>query len=379
MIDFGKWAVMSHKDDTGLGRCASDLRRVLGLGRHLVTPSDRLVGQHLSGEAEIEFRSDFTDEQVRAAFEGLRGIILVERFWWHPRLLSIAREMGILTIAALNWEWFTGWDEQWKLVDALVCPTYYAVHVVRKYGFKSNSVFIPYGVDTSRFPAREINGPARLFVHNAGIVEADDRKGTGDTIRAFKKTRRDDIRLIVRMQNEASMPKPDSRIEIRIGNLPDSASLYLEGDCAIQPSRMEGIGFMILEPLAAGLPVITTNYPPMNEYVRDVNLLASTRLFKRKAFPSQWVKHAHLRLADVSDLTRKIEWCASNDLSALSHANRVWSEQRYDPKRLSERWAELVEALYTHRLDAYVKSADQQDEGLFERPESALSELFPWL
>ena len=46
---------------------------------------------------------------------------------------------------------------------------------------------------------------------------------------------------------------------MRTGNLKDPADLYKEGDAAIQPSRMEGLGFMVLEPVCCGMPVITTD------------------------------------------------------------------------------------------------------------------------
>jgi glycosyltransferase involved in cell wall biosynthesis len=370
VVDFSQWAVLSHKDETGLGRIAADLRRVLKLGRHLVTPSERISGNPVLTADEMVFHRELSDAELRAAFDGLRGIILVERFWWHNRLLAVAREMGIFTVCAVNWEWFTADDPQWKLVDVLVCPTYYGLNLVQQYGYKNNAVYIPYGLDLSRYQSRAVTGPARLFVHNAGIVESDDRKGTGDTIRAFKKTRRDDIRLLVRVQNEAKLPKPDSRIEIQIGALADPADLYKIGDCAIQPSRMEGVGFMVLEALASGFPVVTTDYPPMNEYVRNPEMLVKTGWLKRKAFPTQWVKHAHLVLPDIADLARKIEWCATHDLSKASQENRAWSEARYSKKLQLMLWSGLVEALESGQLESYVMKCNASDNKILYRDEN---------
>ena len=42
-LDFKQWAVVAHKDDTGLGRQARDIRKVLSLGRHIVIPTERLT------------------------------------------------------------------------------------------------------------------------------------------------------------------------------------------------------------------------------------------------------------------------------------------------------------------------------------------------
>jgi glycosyltransferase involved in cell wall biosynthesis len=42
--------------------------------------------------------------------------------------------------------------------------------------------------------------------------------------------------------------------------------LYEEGDVCVQPSRWEGIGLPLLECQASGLPLVTTDAPPMNEF-----------------------------------------------------------------------------------------------------------------
>ncbi len=43
VLDLSRWAVVAHKDDTGFGRMAMDARSVLGVGRHLIIPSERLT------------------------------------------------------------------------------------------------------------------------------------------------------------------------------------------------------------------------------------------------------------------------------------------------------------------------------------------------
>ena len=37
-----KWAIVGFKDDTGIGRMAQDIQKVLGIGYHLVAPSERM-------------------------------------------------------------------------------------------------------------------------------------------------------------------------------------------------------------------------------------------------------------------------------------------------------------------------------------------------
>jgi glycosyltransferase involved in cell wall biosynthesis len=341
-LDFSNWAVVAHKDDTGFGRGAADLRRVLGVGRHLVIPSERLWDKPLDQDSEARLDPKCSGDELRFLLSGLEGIFFFERHNWHPDLLPTCRELGVRSVCIVTWEWFKGDDRLWDLCDLFICPSQLSLSVVREQGRK-NSIYLPWALDLSRFPSRSISGPARFFVHNAGLVDPDDRKGTGDTILAFKGVKRADIRLLVRMQKEAPLPETDDRIVVQTGNLDNPADLYATGDVAIQPSKLEGIGFMIIEPAASGMPVVTLDYPPMNEFVRQKELLVRKRWLKRKSYGSVWYKHAHLRLPDIKDLAKKIEWCASHDLSGVSRDNRAWAEETFNPQRLSEQYRLALE------------------------------------
>ena len=105
---FDRWAVYAHKDDTGFGRMANDVRGVLGFGHHLVIPSERLTDHPVDGITEQWLPRDAPTDKVRSLLSGLAGILFFERHTWHPEILRIAREMGIATICIPMWEWFQG-------------------------------------------------------------------------------------------------------------------------------------------------------------------------------------------------------------------------------------------------------------------------------
>ncbi len=337
-----RWAVYAHKDDTGFGRMANDVRSVLGFGHHLVIPSERLIDHPVDGIAERWLMHDAPTGQVRSLLSGLEGILFFERHAWHPEILHIAREMGIITVCVPMWEWFKGTAKEWQHCDLFVCPSRFTEKIVRSYGF-TNTCYLPWPVDLSKLPQRHVSGSARHFVHNAGLVDRDDRKGTRDVIEAFCRLKRQDIRLTVRMQKEVPLPPFDERVKVVVGNLSRVHELYTTGDICVQPSKMEGIGFMVLEPACAGMPVITTDYPPMNEFIQQPELRCRTRWRKLKAYPTQWVRHAHLKLPRIRDLTRRMEWAASHDMSPISTSNRQWAEATFKPQSLRQAWAQAFE------------------------------------
>jgi glycosyltransferase involved in cell wall biosynthesis len=340
---FSDWAVYSHKDNTGFGRMANDVRSILRLGYHFVIPSERLSNHPVDGIAEHWLPKDAPDELVRSLLVGIEGIIFFERPTWHPRILRIAHEMGVSSVCVPMWEWFDGNAPEWKYCDVFACPTKFTERVVRSYGF-TNTCHLTWPVDLAKLPKRTVTGQARHFIHNAGLVDADDRKGTRDTIKAFCRLDHHDIKLTVRMQKAAELPPFDERVEIVTGNLENVSDLYSAGDIAVQPSKMEGIGFMVLEPVCSGLPVITTDYPPMNEFVHQTELRCRPKFWRRKAFASQWIRHAHLKLPSIRDLTHRMAWAASNDLTPISAYNRHWAEATYNPDLLRSAWAKALTA-----------------------------------
>jgi len=341
MSNFSNWAVYAHKDDTGFGRQASDVRAVLGFGHHLVIPSERLDDHPIDGLNERWLPADASPESIRLLLSDFDGILFFERPAWHPHILQIAREMRVATVCVPNWEWFKGNAPEWQYCDLFVCPSRFTEKIVRSYGF-TNTYYLPWPIDLAKLPLRQVSGPARHFIHNAGLVDHDDRKGTRDTIQAFSRLSRSDLRLTVRLQKPVPLPPVDERVEIVVGNLACVSDLYATGDICVQPSKMEGIGFMVLEPACAGIPVLTTDYPPMSEYIQQAELRCRPRWRKRKAYASQWISHAHLKLPNIRDLARRMDWAASTDLSEISAANRQWAEINFNPAMLRSAWAEAL-------------------------------------
>lgn len=341
-FDFSRWAVVAYNDDTGLGRMAQDAKAVLGV-RQLVAPSNRLSTKPLETGRDTLLRPGATEAELAAMLEGLQGLILLEKPDWHPALLAAAKVRGMKLAVVPMWEWFRGADQMWNQVDVILCPSEICQQIVRSYGWKQTRL-ITWALDLARFPAREVRGTAKVFFHNAGLVDDDDRKGTCDTIRAFRRLRRADVRLIVRMQKEAGLPEIDERIEVRIGNLADPAALYAEGDVAVQPSKMEGLGFMVLEPACCGVPTITTDAPPMSDYVAQPALRARKRWFRRAGFPARaaGIRHAQMRLPDERDLARRMNWCTEHDLATISRENRARAERMFAAARLRDEWTRAL-------------------------------------
>lgn len=177
------------------------------------------------------------------------------------------------------------------LYDFLICNTkrHYSV-------FKNHPqcYYVPWGTSLETFYPMEHSPNNELtFFHSAGMSE---RKGTNYTIEAFIKGELYEYsKLIIHTQSnfekvfgykEEYLKKYN--IELIIGTVP-APGLYHLGDVYVYPTTLDGLGLTMYEALACGMPVITTDHPPMNEVINDnVGKLVEVDYFRSRSDAYYW-------------------------------------------------------------------------------------------
>lgn len=330
------WAIAGIKDDTGSGRLSFNLMQLLYPARQLVTPSYRLAGQAVCPR-DVWVPHEASDLHIEQALCGLEVLIVLEDQPIHHRIVHAAKNRGITVHQFALWEWFVPYYPIRRLYDKIICPNRFCRSVLQRFGFH-NTVLLTCPVELGSLPERLIFGPAKTFVHNAGKPGGDDRKATLLTREAFQRVRTRGVSFIVRSQSPIVPPTNDPRVTSFTGNLSDYRDLYREGEVVVQPSKAEGIGLSILEAMACGLPVLTTKYPPMNEYISHPRMLVATHWGKKPAQQANYIPQAHLKIPRVDALVRRIEWCATHDMAPFSRRNRAWALKTFNRDRLRADW-----------------------------------------
>ena len=163
-----------------------------------------------------------------------------------------------------------------ELAQLIVCPSSFARDLVVSAGaVPEKTVTIPFAVDSRFFlegpRASECAGDRKLrvlFVGNDPV-----RKGMGDLIMAFRELHTEQIeaRGIGAWQlTDEGLAAARSVMQV-LGAVPrtDIASHYEWADVFVFPTVSDALGIVILEAMAAGLPVITTTNSGGPDILRD--------------------------------------------------------------------------------------------------------------
>jgi 1,2-diacylglycerol 3-alpha-glucosyltransferase len=196
------------------------------------------------------------------------------------------------------------------LYDFLICNTKRHYYVFKEH---PQCFYVPWGTDTALFKPERKENDILTFFHSAGM---SNRKGTTFVIDAFikgnifKKSK-----LIIHTQNKLDeingykiKDLERYNIEVIQKTVPAPGLFYL-GDVYVYPTTLDGLGLTMYEALASGLPVITTNHPPMNEVINNnVGFLVDVEYFRSRHDGYYWP----LSIIQESSLIKGMEFYVEN-------------------------------------------------------------------
>lgn len=211
-------------------------------------------------------------------------VLFNEQKIWAP--VFLCRELGVLAGAYIDY-----YTEQtvpmFNAYDFLICNTKRHHSVFTEH---PQALYIPWGTNTKVYTLKEQSKSSTeqvTFFHSAGM--SPFRKGTDMVIKAFERLK-SDAKLIIHTQVKLTeaFPELTSTIDTLVNNqrielheyTTGAPGLFHLGDVYVYPSRLDGIGLTIMEAAASGLPVITSDNGPMNEFIVDGENGLNVRLEK---------------------------------------------------------------------------------------------------
>lgn len=306
-----------------------------------------------------------------------------EQQWWEP--LQWCMELGLKTGAYIDY-----YTEEtipfFACYDFLVCNTrrHYSA-----FDWHPQAFFVPWGTDLALFKPKSFApvGQDRVtFFHSCG--HSPKRKGTDFVLEAASRMKQP-AKLVIHSQVDLEQALPEQQSIIQqlqnagalkiVVETVTAPGLYHLGDVYVGPSRLEGIGLPLIESQACGLPLITTDYPPMNEFVSpDAGAAARVeRLWSRKDgyyWPQCRPEIDHL--AGLMD-----EFAAGfSGIATLKRTARTIAEQQYN---WLDRTDTLNQIFATTRQNITTKTEVVARTVKYERTRQGLqyraSLKYPWL
>ncbi len=261
-----------------------------------------------------------------------------EQHLWKPVLLC--HDLKVKTGAYIDY-----YTKQtvpfFELYDFVVCKTHRHFKI---FDWHPNPFYIPWGTDTKLYNKQQQKKTSKneiVFFHSAGMNPY--RKGCDYVIRAFSQLKFQKAKLIIHTQTkitnffpeltqEINELKKRGKLEIIEKTVP-APGLYYLGDIYVYPSRLEGIGLTIAEASACGMPVITTNTAPMNEFVKsNINgKLVKVKSQKKRNDGYYWDESE----IDLEDLKNQMQFYVDNiklldqfkdDSYSFAHTNLSWQK-----------------------------------------------------
>ena len=236
-------------------------------------------------------------------------------------LVEVVKQCGVKTVGYYVWELF---DPQYvtsckSLYDKIICPTKACYEKFKNLGM-DNVEYIRWGVELNLFKPQERPENKRVrFFHPAGWGGLHARRGTQFVLDAFQKLNVSNAELLIHTQHGSGVQESDN-IKIIYGTVPreEIIRLYQESDVAVLPSKWEGLGLTFLESIGCGLPIITVDAQPMNEFVHHGETGFLCRVAERKSYEGIFVDGVHV---DIDDMAEKMKMMLNTSLRSTMHEN----------------------------------------------------------
>jgi len=310
-IDTEKVGLVGYHCNSGLGELNRQIASNCPIASWLIKPHDWKRTNDLLDDEIHSIICKNGDDRI-SKFIQASGTLLFCETQYYPGLLEEAKKAGkrLVCIPMMEWTPKKSWTSK---VDLFICPTFQCYETLKKEGLPC--IHFPWPTDTERFkfqPRRTCN--KFLFLNGNGGWGG--RKGLSVLTKA--KELWPEMPVVVRSQKAV---KPGTNLEI-LGELKDNDGLYSEGDVLLSPHTVDGLGLELMEAMACGMPVISTQGDPWDEIPSIAKVESS---ISRKAMP---MREVDWYSCSPESLVTSCKSLLGSDISQESAMARAWAESR---------------------------------------------------
>jgi len=220
-----------------------------------------------------------------------------------------------INTASLNWfipnpEWYTQHVNLLNSMDLILCKTHEVERIFKEMEYSTQFL----GFTTPDRYKSKIKKIFPLCLHVAGSSE---QKGTS-TIKNTWLNHEEFPHLSIVKQIEKQLTTKN----LNVINywLTDEKLIELQNMCPVHicTSETEGFGHSIMEAMSVGAVVLTTNAPPMNEFIEDKRFLVNFSRFSYQGFAINY----YVDQKELEKNIRLLQKFSKTELEAIGLSNR---------------------------------------------------------
>jgi len=235
--------------------------------------------------------------------------IHIEKIWWDNSVLPAKQNWFVI-----NQEFFDEPLSKLKLINKIICKTHYALNLMKnikqKFNLNYDVIYIghtsngPYNLSYNYFKQKD----ETIFLHTAGQSPLKNTKLLIEVWNDLHK-KYPFIKLYITCKKFCKIMTPLDYLKSKNGIIyneyydqSEFDNLRKKAICVICPSVVEGFGHYINEGRAYGCAVITTDGPPMNEFVienKNGMLIPYKKSVNSSDIINMYTKYIHNNILDL--------------------------------------------------------------------------------
>ena len=322
-----KIGFIARYDNGGLGTLSMEMARHLKPHKVLlVSVYPAIYKNHHFPERYKDFETRKVSAQIDIdtrnwLLDDIDILFTCETFYdW--TLIGQCRKKGIKTVLYTMYEMTR--EQMIMSPDVYLCPSKLDYDTFKDRADENTIVkYLPVPVATDRLIWRK-REKAHHFIHAASHGGMNMRKGTQLLLDAIPHVKEKDIKFTIYTWQPVWKTN-DPRVEVKYINFKNYWQLWREGDVHIYPQDYNGISLPVIESMASGLGVITTDIYPFNEYMPKELMFKPESMYTTRAWPGL-IKTQAAKI-NPRTIAKKIDEWANKDISKFSLYGKKWAEE----------------------------------------------------
>lgn len=145
-------------------------------------------------------------------------------------------------------------------------------------------------------------------------------KGTGQILKAWRDEPGLPNLIMTKHSYIPPITKVPRNVKLVVKRVPSPTLLKWQNECGIHlcPSKTEGFGHYIMEAMSTGAVIVTTDAPPMNEFIKDKRCLVNYSSTGKKKFATIYNVDSYA----LAKTVRALQQLSNEELQTIGQFNR---------------------------------------------------------